>query len=496
MVPKDYSTISKALQATSKGDLVIVYPGQYCERVKIPDGVTLRSIGDGTKGKVGLKRAEEVILDGKGQSSKKAGIELGEGSVVDGITVTGMGSYDDKSWSDHNQTQGMNQSYEHIGGYNEPGIGANGVSGIIRNCIVHHNGSTGIAVNAVSKSATVEVSSNTCFRNMGGGIGFMGGARGKVENNHCYENFYAGIGMEGGYPTIISNDCHHNIRAGIGISEGSCPIVKNNLCYQNRRAGIGVRTGEDTRPVLIGNDCYDNDMTGIGVTDEAYALIQKNHCHGNKLTGIGLQKGASATIVENECNDNKAAGIGHRDARHSLLINNRIHHNGRSGIGFEQTKSSESICLSNHIYDNAMVAVGVHGGWSVKVFGNKISRKGGMPPLVMIFEGAKVELIDNQMSGGGVASVRCAGSLLAEGNFVKGDGSTGRPGPSIGIWGLPGSKISIDGNEFNGWKKVLVASESEISATNNRGIFTGSSPFQINKATRPPRLLNNQFLSH
>lgn len=495
-VPEGFPSLSKALLNAQAGDVVMVSPGKYFERIKIPAGVTLQSVGNDKKGKIGLRRAEVVILDGKGDVSQIAGIELGEGSVVDGVTVTGMGSYDDKLWKEHNQSQGMNQSYDQIGGYNAPAIGGNEVNGIIRNCIVHHNGSTGIAVNAGSKTAMVEVSSNICFRNMGGGIGFMGGARGKVENNHCYENFYAGIGMEGGHPIVISNDCHHNIRAGIGISEGSCPIVKNNLCYKNRRAGIGVRTGEDTRPVLVGNNCYDNDMTGIGVTDQAYALIQKNHCHGNKLTGIGLQKGASATIIGNECNSNKAAGIGHRDARYSLMINNRIHHNGRSGIGFEKTESSESICLSNHIHDNAMVAVGVHEGWSVKMSGNKISRVGGMPPLVMIFEGAKLELNDNQMDGGGVASVRCAGSLLAEGNDVKGERTTGRPGPSIGIWGLPGSKISIDGNEFNGWQKVVVASECEVSVTNNRGSFKGSSPFQITKTTRPLRLLNNQFSGH
>ena len=495
-VPKDYESIGEALKQSKEGDVVLVSSGKYFERIKIPNGVTLRSAGNDEAGKVGLKRAELVILDGKGESSEDAGIELGEGSVVDGLTVTGLGQYDDDFWNKHFQTKGMNQSYDRIGGYNAPAIGADSVNAVILNCIVHHNGNTGIAVAAREAPAVVKVQGNTCFRNMGGGIGYMAGARGEVIENHCYENFYAGIGMEGGHPLISSNHCHNNIRAGIGISEGACPIVRENHCHNNRRAGIGVRTGEDTRPVIIDNDCHDNGMTGIGVSDGAYAIIRGNHCYKNALTGIGLQTGASAVIIGNECYENKAAGIGHRDARYSLVINNRIHHNGRSGIGFEKTESSESICLSNHIHDNAMVAVGVHEGWSVKMSGNKISRVGGIPPLVMIFEGAKLELSDNQMDGGGVASVRCAGSLLAEGNNVKGERTTGRPGPSIGIWGLPGSKISINGNEFNGWQKVVVASECEVSVTNNRGSFKGSSPFQITKTTRPLRLLNNQFTGH
>ena len=117
----------------------------------------------------------------------------------------------------------MNQSYDRIGGYNAPAIGADSVNAVILNCIVHHNGNTGIAIAAREAPAVVKVQGNTCFRNMGGGIGYMAGARGEVIENHCYENFYAGIGMEGGHPLILSNNCHNNIRAGIGISEGACP---------------------------------------------------------------------------------------------------------------------------------------------------------------------------------------------------------------------------------------------------------------------------------
>ena len=96
-VPKDCKSIGQALKQAKKGDRVVVSPGTYFERIKIPNGVTLRSAGNDEKGKVGLKRAELVILDGKGESSEDAGIELGEGSVVDGLTVTGMGKYDDDS---------------------------------------------------------------------------------------------------------------------------------------------------------------------------------------------------------------------------------------------------------------------------------------------------------------------------------------------------------------------------------------------------------------
>ena len=494
-VPKDCKSIGQALDQAKEGDWVVVSPGTYFERIKIPDGVTLRSSGNDEKGKVGLKRAELVILDGKGESSEDAGIELGEGSVVDGISVTGMGKYDDDSWNKHFQTKGMNQSYDRIGGYNAPAIGADGVNAVILNCIVHHNGNTGIAVAAREAPAVVKVKGNTCFRNMGGGIGYMAGSRGEVVENHSYENFYAGIGMEGGHPLILSNNCHNNIRAGIGISEGSRPVVRKNKCHNNRRAGIGVRTGEDTRPMIIDNDCHDNAMTGIGVSDEAYAIIRGNRCYKNALTGIGLQTGASALIIGNECYENKAAGIGHREVGETFVVDNHIHHNGASGLGFDTTSAdSVSKCVGNRIHDNTLVAVGIRKGWNVQLVGNEISRSGGMPPLIMVFEGSRAELTDNQLTGGGVASIRCAGTVLAEGNVIKPDpASKGGRGPSSAIWALPGAEVVAHGNEFLGWRKALLASEAKVIASQNRGFALNANPFQIEKPHSGSRVANNQI---
>ena len=60
-VPKDCKSIGQALEQAKEGDSVVVSPGTYFERIKIPKGVTLRSAGNDEKGKVGLKRAELVF---------------------------------------------------------------------------------------------------------------------------------------------------------------------------------------------------------------------------------------------------------------------------------------------------------------------------------------------------------------------------------------------------------------------------------------------------
>ena len=61
-VPDDHRTIQSAIDAASAGDTVLVGAGTYQERVRLKPGVALKSAGDNTKGKVGLKRAETTII--------------------------------------------------------------------------------------------------------------------------------------------------------------------------------------------------------------------------------------------------------------------------------------------------------------------------------------------------------------------------------------------------------------------------------------------------
>ncbi|MCB1210827.1 MAG: right-handed parallel beta-helix repeat-containing protein, partial [Verrucomicrobiales bacterium] len=236
-VPKDATSIQSAIDAANPGDTVTVARGTYRGSLKLKPGITVKSDGSDGKDKLGLKRAEATILVG--------GVEMAEKSILDGFTITGVGTYDDKLWQHHFDTQGNEQPHEHIGAPGKPGI-AVAVDCEVRNNIVHHIGYTGIAITGGSP----RIANNVCYRNMGGGIGSMNGSTAIIEKNECFENFYAGIGCEASSPVIQGNICHHNIRAGIGISEGSSPKVSGNQCLHNRRAGIGIRTGDETRPVV------------------------------------------------------------------------------------------------------------------------------------------------------------------------------------------------------------------------------------------------------
>jgi hypothetical protein len=131
-VPKDRQTIQAAIDAAAPGDTVLVAAGTYRERIRLQDGVTLRSAGDEAQGTLGLKRAEATILDGGGRIGEGPGVAMAEGSTLDGLTVTNVGVYDDAEWTRHHTTQGNQQPHEHIGQPGTAGIGAIGVTCTIK----------------------------------------------------------------------------------------------------------------------------------------------------------------------------------------------------------------------------------------------------------------------------------------------------------------------------------------------------------------------------
>ncbi len=424
-VPKDHPKIQAAIDASKSGDTILVAPGHYQERLTLKPGIIVRSKGTNEKGKLGLKRAEITIIDGGGDQGKDPGVELAEGATLDGFTVTNVGVYDEKKWQKNWQEKGANQSHEHIGGFGVPGIAVSGVTCSILNNIVHHIGTTGIAIRGEKgKRCSPSVSGNICYRNMGGGIGSMKGSTAHIDNNVCFENFYAGVGHDNASPVVTNNECYGNIRAGIGISEGASPVVRNNRCYRNRRAGIGIRTSSKTRPVVENNECYENEMAGIGIEEEAEPFIRYNRCHDNKLAGIGCKEHAKPIIQGNHCEKNQTVGIAISGKSHALVL--------------------ENVCV-----DNKLVALAIPGESSAIVIGNTFSRSSGMPPIVVILDGSSANLIENTIEGGGVAGIMITGKATLIKNILK--GSNG----GSGIWVRDKGEAFLSANQISGYKNPV-----------------------------------------
>lgn len=381
-VPGDHATIQAAVDAAQPGDVVLVAPGRYRERIRLREGVALRGAGGDERGAVGLRRAEATVLDGGGDAGDQPGVLMAAGATLDGFTVTNVGVYDEAVWKRHHASQSEELGDDEGAVKAEgtvPAIAVRGVDCTVTRCIVRHNGDAGIAVvGAPDRAATPLVTDNVCHRNLGGGIGAAEGSQAVIRGNHCYENLRGGIGCRDSSPIVEGNRSHHNIRAGIGCREGATPVIRGNKCHHNRRAGIGIRM-DGTAPVVVDNECFENDMAGIGCRDGASPVIRNNKCRRNRLAGIGCD-GARPVIVANECTDNDAAGIGLRDKASAIIHDNR--------------------CA-----DNKAVAIGVTRGSAATMTGNRLSRDGGAPPLVAVQDRSVAAPLDNRLEGGGVAAV-------------------------------------------------------------------------------------------
>jgi hypothetical protein len=518
-VPRDYKSIQAAIDAARAGDVVLVEAGTYRESVRLQKRVTLKSAGDDTPGKVGLKRAEATVLTGSGATARGPGVVLAEGAALDGFTVTGVGVFDRKEYESHHATRGdkLPDDRGAVGaGKDFPAVSIPDVTALVTHCIVRDNGHAGIG--CVGTKNASRIIRNVVFRNMGGGIGLADGTKSTVERNRCFNNLRAGIGNRGSAGLILENECFDNVRAGIGIREKARPIVRGNKCYKNRRAGIGCRM-EGTAPLLEGNDCYQNGMAGIGCRDGASPLVRGNRCYENVLAGIGsrdgarpiivgnrcyrnkeagigTQLGARAFITHNECYENEGAGIGQRSNAETIVSSNHIHHNKRAGLGFDECKAGKATVISNKVIDNDLVAVGIHGGWKVRLAGNVLARKGGLPPIVMVFKGSEAELCDNVIRGSGVAGVRTEGVVRVVNNTFecpalrKGGGP-----PQFAVWGLPGSDIVFLGNKVSGWRHALLAEKAAVVASFNQVSDYWQVGIRVNQPSTPVTAIGNVFSS-
>jgi hypothetical protein len=518
-VPGEYPTLQQAIDAAATGDTVLVEAGTYRERVRLKAGVVLRSAGEDKPGKLGLARAETTVIDGGGKAEGGPGVLMGEGSVLDGFTVTGIAKFDQAEYDKHYATQGENLPDERgaVASPDHPfGVFLPGVTAVVRNNIVHDNGDVGIGCFGEAGGRNGSwISANVVYRNMGGGIGIADGATPLVEKNRCYNNLRGGIGSRKSAGLIVGNECFDNVRAGIGIREGATPMVRGNKCHKNRRAGIGIRMEgtapvvedndcygnamagigcrNDASPLIRGNRCFENALAGIGVQDGAHPVVFGNKCHHNKDAGIGLQTGARAHVGHNECYENEKAGISHRGNVETTLGGNHVHHNKASGLGFEESKEGRSTVLNNKVLDNGAVAVGIHAGWKVRLSGNELSTKGGMEPVVMVYKGAEADFSDNVIRGDGVAGIRTAGVVRAIHNTFESPELRKVGPPSNAIWALASSDVVFLDNSVSGWRHALSAEKASVIACHNKVSRFGQTGLRIDQPPAPVTVVGNRF---
>ena len=123
---------------------------------------------------------------------------------------------------------------------------------------------------------------------------------------------------------------------------------------------------------------------------------------------------------------------------------------------------------------------------------NELSRKGGLPPIVMVFAGSEATFKDNVIRGGGVAGIRVAGTVNAANNRFEGTSLRRVGPPNFAIWALKGSRVSMKDNQVAGWRHALHSTEGHVSATNNTVSKFHNAAFVIQKPVSNPIVTSNK----
>jgi hypothetical protein len=270
-VPRDYSTIQKALDAAKKGDKVQVAQGTYLENITMKEGVTLqggwnkdfseRNIAsnittiDGAKGGgFTVRGANNATLDGftiinairieQGDSVSGAGIQcLTTSPTIINNTITA----------------------------NAPaGIYCNGSSAVIKNNLISKNEQAGIYM---ENGCSLKIYGNTIRNNKMAGIGTGGGGMATsqidVRNNTINNNGRAGIETQAATGKIYNNIIYANGQAGIRCVITPIEII-NNTIVANGRSGI-VAEDPSAVPTIKNNVLTHHEDAGIRAAGKGYS---------------------------------------------------------------------------------------------------------------------------------------------------------------------------------------------------------------------------------
>lgn len=225
LVPGDYFTIQKAINASSSGDTVLVSDGYYHEHLTlkssvdvIGEGVRTRIIGDHTGSVVTATDVTNAEFSGfwiywSGANTSDAGIKISGGSLV--VSNTRIS---------HCSTRGI-----YISG---------GSSAIIRNNVIQYNGDDG---NAYTDYGIICLSSTPLISNN------------IIRENYAVGIYFAWTGSNGAQ--VINNTIADNDDFGIWCCCESQPIIKNNISVNN---GTGISASHGALPVISYNDVWGN----------------------------------------------------------------------------------------------------------------------------------------------------------------------------------------------------------------------------------------------
>ncbi len=331
-VPKDFTTIQEAIEASEDGTEIIVGPGTYYENIVFSGkNICLRSSDPQDRGVV-----EKTVIDGGGKGAcisllsdetevTIAGFTItnGSGQSAEGKEAMGGGIFglvqDEKEVSYTITNNVFINNNANTGG----AIFLNGGKHILKdNQMIDNQARFGGGISLIG--GVHEVKNNHFSKNRaegGGAITLMEGAH-KLEENHVQENYATlnggGICIIGGKHQLHNNFIQGNIceRSGGGIilQGGSSSFQDNEISGNAAEAGGGMAFHE-ALGLAADNKIEDNNATlgGAIYIDRGSVAVRGNSLCRNwcRLSGGGLFiTGGKHNIFKNTIEDNVATNNG------------------------------------------------------------------------------------------------------------------------------------------------------------------------------------------
>lgn len=294
-VPGDADTLAQGLAMVRSGDKIRLEAGTYQERVSVPSGVTIESIGG------------KAILVGPS----------GEGSVIV------VESNKDSDEGEGAPVRLLGLEINHSGVSNEaerfPVVLVAGGSLILEDCTIGFGSGHGLAVTdggicevigseikgcswdgiaVMGEGSQVTCRETRCISNFHHGLDVWDGGVAIVERSRFQENGLTGILLTstGTESRVVNSGIERNREVGIVVAKGSRAELVGNLISGNLLGGVFVE-GKGTRLSLTKNQILKNEEAGLVVTTEA--ILQKDE--DNEIEeNTGQQKWLNAAFDKAE----------------------------------------------------------------------------------------------------------------------------------------------------------------------------------------------------
>ena len=320
--PNNYTSIQDAINDASNDDTIIVYSGQYFERVMVDKSLHLYGVdtGDGIP---------YVCANNTGSVFS---VEE-DNCIIDGFSANDAGD---------------NPSYERAG------FVLYSRNCIIKNCISQGNSFTGIYLGANGITNNVKLINNT-IRGAAVGIYMPPSPIGGSENILIMGN------------NIISNG------EGMELNQGIDFLISKNNIISNKR---GVRIWFGGKHIITDNNISESDSYGL-LIEYSDHIVTNNTINYNGKQGIVVNGAYRNEIINNNISNNGDSGVTLWYASDNILEDNIVKYNGNIGIWANCEDGGEA--HRNHICNNTF-----YGGLALYfsdyniVYGNNFSNGGLM----------------------------------------------------------------------------------------------------------------------